>query len=97
MFCPHCGNEIGDTAYFCPYCGETIGFDSYYPMRKRKTNVIAIVGFILSFFIAIAGLICSIIGMKKSEELDGKGMGFAIAGVFISVIWMGIVFFVIIL
>ena len=50
---------------------------------KKNSNVIAIVGFILSFFIGIAGLICSIIGLVKSKELkDGKG--FSIAGIIIS-------------
>lgn len=97
MFCPNCGNQISDTAYFCPYCGETIGFNSYYSKQKRGTNTIAIVGFILSFFIAIAGLICSIIGLKKAEELDGNGVGFSIAGICISLVWMGVVTFVIIL
>lgn len=96
MYCPNCGNEIRDTAYFCPYCGEAIGFGSYHPVQRRKKNVIAIVGFILSFFISIAGLICSIIGLKKSEELDGRGAGFALAGVSISLVWMVIVFLVII-
>ena len=50
---------------------------------NKNSNVIAIVGFILSFFIGIAGLVCSIIGLVKSKELkDGKA--FSIAGIIIS-------------
>lgn len=50
----------------------------------------ALIGFILSFFIAIAGLICSIIGYKRAKEegLDG-GKGMALAGIIISAIEIG--------
>ena len=51
--------------------------------NNKQSNTIAIVGFILSFFISIAGLICSIIGLKKSKELN-NGKGFSIAGIIIS-------------
>ena len=50
---------------------------------NKNSNVIAIVGFILSFFLAVAGLICSIIGLVKSKELN-DGKGFSIAGIVIS-------------
>ena len=51
--------------------------------HKKNSNVIAIVGFILSFFFSLIGLICSIIGLVKSKELhDGKA--FSIAGIIIS-------------
>ena len=51
--------------------------------NNKQNNTIAIVGFILSFFIAIPALICSIIGLKKSKELN-NGKGFSIAGIIIS-------------
>ena len=51
--------------------------------NNNNTNVIAIVGFVLSFFIGIAGLICSIIGLIKSKKLK-NGKGFSIAGIIIS-------------
>ncbi len=79
-YCKNCGNEIDENAVVCPKCGAPTAKPSY----EKQTNTIAIVGFILSFFIAIAGLICSIIGYKKSRELDGKGKGFALAGIIIS-------------
>ena len=51
--------------------------------NKKNSNVIAIIGFVLSFFIGIAGLVCSIIGLVKSKQLkDGKA--FSIAGIIIS-------------
>ena len=63
---------------------------------KKNSNVVAIVGFILSFFIGTAGLICSIVGLVKSKELkDGKG--FSIAGIIISSIRILFTLFVILI
>lgn len=50
---------------------------------------LAILGFVLSFFIPLAGIIISAIAMKKfkeSGETDGKG--FATAGLIIGIIFM---------
>lgn len=51
-----------------------------------KTNIMSIIGFVLSFFIPIAGLVCSIIGLKQCGSEDEDGRGFAIAGIVISAI-----------
>ena len=54
-------------------------------MSSGSTNVMSIVGFVLSFFVPIAGLVCSIIGLKQCKASgDGEGRGFAIAGIVIS-------------
>ena len=42
---------------------------------NRKTNGMAIAGFVCSFFFAILGLIFSCIGMKQCEERDEEGYG----------------------
>ncbi len=85
MFCKNCGSQIDDNAAVCPHCG--VATDNYKTAPTvNETNTIAIVGFILSFFIAIAGLICSIIGYKKAKEMNGTGKGFALAGIIISAI-----------
>ncbi len=90
MFCKNCGKEIDDKAAICIYCGvSTSGTDI--SQRKKNTNVLAIVGFILSFFISIAGLVCSIIGYKRATEFGGKGKYLALAGIIISAISMAIV------
>lgn len=93
MYCKNCGQQIDDNAVVCVHCGVGV--------RKvqedtSNTNTIAIIGFILSFFITIAGLICSIIGLKKANECDGKGKGFAIAGIAISLASMvlGFIYFI---
>ncbi len=60
------------------------------PAPRDKSNTIAVVGFVLSFFFAIAGLVCSIIGYNKAkkEGLDNKEL--AIAGIVISAVEIGI-------
>lgn len=51
----------------------------------KESNNYAIAGFILSFFIAVLGLIFSIIGLKKSK-VTNTGKGLSIAGIIISCI-----------
>ena len=85
MFCKNCGKEIDDQAVVCPYCGVAV------KTAPAKTNALAIVGFVLSFFVAIAGLICSIIARKQCRESGEGGAGFALAGIIISIASMAIV------
>lgn len=49
----------------------------------KQKNTLAILGFIFSFINSIAGLILSIVGLKKSKELN-NGKGLSIAGIIIS-------------
>lgn len=55
-----------------------------------NTNTIAIVGFILSFFVALAGLICSIIGYQNAKK-GAPYKGLSVAGIIISAVWIGFV------
>lgn len=84
MYCKNCGKEIDDKAVVCPYCGVLANRENITD-TSGGTNVLAIVGFILSFFIAIAGLICSIIGYKNAPQFGGKGKGLALAGIILSI------------
>ncbi|MCM1289443.1 MAG: hypothetical protein NC132_02170 [Corallococcus sp.] len=66
--------------------------------RKRKgTNTLAKVEFVLSIFIAIAGLICSVMGYRKSKQEGLELGGLALAGIIISAVSMAIVFLSIII
>ncbi len=82
MHCTNCGAEIDDNAIICPNCHAQVKPRQNEPQNKK--NTIALVGFILSFFVAIAGLICSIIGLRHVKECGGNGKGFALAGIIIS-------------
>lgn len=88
MYCKNCGSNIDDRAVICPQCGtETgVGFSTAKPQTEEKYNVMSIIGFVLSFFISIAGLVCSIIARKQCRETGEKGMGFATAGMVISIV-----------
>lgn len=84
MYCDNCGREIDDRAVICPHCGVEVGKRGYQPAKQG--NTLAIVGFVLSFFIAIAGLICSILGYKKSKNEDAPYGGLALAGIIMSAV-----------
>ncbi|MDE7209140.1 MAG: DUF4190 domain-containing protein [Clostridia bacterium] len=85
MYCANCGSEIDDRAVIYPHCGVATGKATN---DASTSNNLAVIGFVLSFFISLAGLICSIMGYKKSAELNGKGKGLSLAGIIISVISM---------
>lgn len=52
-------------------------------MENKKTNILAVVGFILSITTFIPGLIVSIIALSQIKKTGEEGKGFAIAGVII--------------
>lgn len=93
MFCKNCGKEIDDRAVVCPHCGVLTTQENG-SVQSGGTNVLAIVGFILSFFIALAGLICSIIGYKNAPQYGGKGKSMALAGIIISIVSMVLAFII---
>ena len=92
MYCKVCGHEVNDNAVICPNCG--VATDNYLKTTAApaQKNTLALVGFILSFFVTIAGLIISIIAYKnaKKPEYNGDGKSFALAGIIISAVSMGI-------
>ncbi len=94
MYCKNCGNEIYEHASACPKCGCPTGTNNSPATQgnPNKTNTLAIVGFILSFFVSIAGLICSIIARKQIRETGEGGSGLALAGLIISIASVAISF-----
>lgn len=93
MYCKNCGNELYEQASCCPECGCPTGKGNGAESQEgnKKTNTLAIVGFVLSFFVAIAGLVCSIIARKQIRETGEGGAGLALAGLIISIVSMAIV------
>lgn len=86
-FCPNCGKQLDDNAVLCPQCGTTFQNGNQTTYVEKKSNGMAVAGFILSFFFALLGLIFSIIGLKKSKETN-SGKGLSIAGIIISTLNM---------
>ncbi len=52
----------------------------------QKTNVLAIVGFILAFFVSVAGIIVSAIALGQIKRTGEGGRGLAIAGVIVGIV-----------
>lgn len=88
MFCTNCGKEINENAYVCPGCGALVQPKSTSAPENgaKKTNVLAIVGFVLSFIFPIAGLICSIIGHRNAAQYQDQYKSLALAGIIISAV-----------
>lgn len=58
----------------------------YYPQPAyQRWNTLCIIGFILSFLVAPAGLICSIIAVIQINKTGEKSKGMAVAGIIVSV------------
>lgn len=88
-YCSNCGKELNDDAVVCVHCGCSVDGA---PVTKT-TNGLCIAGFICSFFIAIVGLILSIIGRNQvSKDPTQTGQGFATAGIVISIVSMVLTF-----
>lgn len=82
MFCKNCGKEVDQNTAVCPHCG--IQLAQFNGSTSNEMCQMAIIGFVLSFLISIAGLICSVIAYRKCRDENLKGKGFAIAGIAIS-------------
>lgn len=83
MFCKNCGKELDARAVVCPNCGIQVG-EMKYSNENIETYTLSIIGFILSFVVTIAGLICSIIAYRKCRDEGLNGKCLAIAGIVVS-------------
>lgn len=95
MYCKKCGQQIDDDAVVCVHCGtatDKFTATTTPVVQHKESNVLAIVGFIFSFYIAIVGLICSIIGYRKAKQEGLEYGGLALAGIIISAVSMAIAF-----
>lgn len=80
-FCTNCGKEISDPSGVCPDCSQL-----EMASEEQKSNVCAIIGFILSFILPLIGIVFSAIGISKASKMEGNGKGLAIAGLIISIV-----------
>jgi Tfp pilus assembly protein PilX len=67
--------------------GVPPGYSGYVPPEYQK-NGFAIAGFVLCF-LPLLGIIFSVLGLVKSGKVGGKGRGLAIAGLVLSVLFIG--------
>ena len=50
---------------------------------SSKTNVLSIVAFVSSFFVALSGILCGHIALSQIKRTGEQGRGFALAGLII--------------
>jgi len=60
----------------------------YAPSSSDRFNTLAIVGFILTFIVTIAGLIVSIIALNQIKRTGERGRALALWGVILSIVFM---------
>lgn len=93
-FCPMCGEQVQEGQLYCGKCGASVeNFEirpqgGYYAQPQQMSCGMAIAGFVCSFFIALLGLIFSIVGLSQINKYNGMltGKGLAVAGIIISII-----------
>jgi len=61
------------------------------PGTAGRYNVLAIVGFILAFVFALAGLVVSIIALSQIKKTGEQGKGLAIAGIVIGFVYLAFI------
>lgn len=97
MYCKNCGSEVHEEAVVCTKCGVLLKEINNTKSSNESENTFGLIGFILSFFIPVVGLILSIIGYKKARDGDAKYKSLALAGIIISAVSIGLyVLFIII-
>jgi uncharacterized OB-fold protein len=84
--CKNCYNETFDEDGFCPYCGTEFS-ETENHNNVKKTNVFAIVAFVLSFFFLTSffAIILGVVGLIQSQETH-CGKKLAIASIIISIV-----------
>ena len=90
-FCAKCGSEMEKGATFCANCGTSTKEEKITVVETssgQTSNGMATAGFILSFFVPVLGLIFSIIGLNRANQMNGAGRGMAKAGLILSIIWL---------
>ena len=97
-FCPSCGSPAGD-GDFCSKCGTNLGNSSSANSSNgvfsgtATTSTMAVVAFILSFFVPVVGLILGYISRKDIDQSGGRlsGRGFATAAIVLNWIWIAFI------
>lgn len=78
---PYQGNQQPYQGNQQPYQG------GYAPAPQEKWNVLAIVGFIVAFFVSIVGAVLGFIALSQIKKTGEKGRGLAIAAIIIGLVW----------
>lgn len=83
-YCSHCGHEVADNAIMCIHCGCSLNDR---PAQNAPLDPLSIIGFVVSFFNPVVGLILCLIAYGNVKLQDNKlNKNFAKAGIIISTV-----------
>lgn len=93
-YCKLCGKEMEDNAQYCPRCGCSLNESPIENIFGSGIDLLSVIGFILSFFFAVPGLVVSVIayGNVKNQP-SNTNKNFAKAGIAISILRLCLYFF----
>ena len=88
-FCSTCGEKTVPGGSFCPKCGASLSHGA--PISTAKYNTLAIVAFIISWFIPIVGFFLAYAGRREIQASGGtqKGDGFVLGALVLNWVWVG--------
>ena len=98
-YCHQCGNPVAESTKFCSSCGASLGSagstaanfaNSASSMMVPKTNTLAIVSLVISFFIPIVGMILAYSARKEIDASQGTqtGRGLTTGAIVLNWIWI---------
>lgn len=88
-YCSHCGHEVADNAIMCIHCGCSLDGR---PAQNAPLDPLSIIGFVVSFFNPVVGLILSLIAHGNVKQQDNKlNKNFAKAGIIISSVELALI------
>ena len=90
-YCYFCGatfDEVKEERVEQPTFHDQSYYEDKTTYNRQQINTVAMLGLVLSFISPLVGLILSIIGLKKANQLNGLGRGQAIAGIIVSIVSM---------
>lgn len=96
-FCPTCGEKTVPGRPFCPECGA--GLSPGASNSTARYNTLAIVSFVISWFVPVVGFFLAYAGRREIQASGGtqKGDGFVLGALILNWVWVSSVVVILLL